>query len=174
MSDNGKNRQGKTLPEPQVEPDQPHAQPGGPPSVSAVAAAAEPMRDLECPAELPPLAKEEWNRIVGELVALGVLSKFDRGPLAIYCGAYAAWAEAMMAIQEFGMMIKSPSGYPVQSPYVAIVNRQADMMVRIAGEFGFTPAARYRSFSYSKSNSMLLEMKQEAHDDLGLRPQSDD
>jgi P27 family predicted phage terminase small subunit len=95
------------------------------------ASTAEPMSELECPAELPPLAREEWNRIVGELIALGVLSKFDRGPLAIYCGAYAMWAEAMKALEEFGTMIKSPSGYPVQSPYVAIVNRQAEVMLRI-------------------------------------------
>jgi hypothetical protein len=29
-------------------------------------------------------------------------------------------------------MIKSPSGYPVQSPYVSLVNRQAEIMMRIA------------------------------------------
>src|SRR5215212_1040534 len=32
--------------------------------------------DLLCPAELPPLAREEWHRIVSELT-LGILSKFD-------------------------------------------------------------------------------------------------
>jgi phage terminase small subunit len=41
-------------------------------------------------------------------------------------------------------MIKSPSGYPVQSPYVAIANRQTEIMIRIASEFGFTPASRSR------------------------------
>ena len=128
-------------------------------------AAPTPMRDLECPPELPPLAREEWNRIVGELIGLGVLSKFDRGPLAIYCGAFAIWVEAMEALQKFGTMIKSPTGYPVQSPYVAIVNRQAELMLRIAGEFGFTPAARSRSFSYSKSNSMLLEVNKQTKND---------
>jgi phage terminase small subunit len=29
-------------------------------------------------------------------------------------------------------------------------------MLRIATEFGFTPASRTRRFSYSKSNSMLI------------------
>src|SRR5215203_4208277 len=127
------------------------------PATAATAPEAAQLHDLECPAELPPLAREEWNRIVGELIALGVLSRFDRGPLAIYCAAYAAWAEAIEAMQTFGMMIKSPSGYPVQSPYVAIANRQAEVMLRIAGEFGFTPASRSRNFSYAKSRSMLLE-----------------
>jgi P27 family predicted phage terminase small subunit len=109
----------------------------------------------------------EWNRIVGELIALGVLSKFDRGPLAIYCGAYAMWAEAMQAIEQFGSMIKSPNGFPVQSPYVAIVNRQAEVMLRIAGEFGFTPASRSRNFTFTKSNSMLLEARNEPPDEFG-------
>ena len=50
----------------------------------------------------------------------------------------------MEAIQKFGPMVKSPSGYPIQSPYVAIANRQAEIMMRIAAEFGFTPASRSR------------------------------
>ena len=124
-----------------------------------------PASSLECPAELPPIARQEWDRIVGELIVRGVLSKFDRGPLAIYCGAYAMWVDAMEGIQQYGTMMKSPNGFPVQSPYVAIVNRQAEIMMRIAGEFGFTPAARSRSFSYSKSESMLLEASTEAKDD---------
>jgi P27 family predicted phage terminase small subunit len=127
---------------------------------------AEPMLLLEYPPELPPLAREEWNRIVGELTALGVLSKFDRGALAVYCGAYALWAEAMEAVQKFGSMIKSPNGYPVQSPYLATLNRQADTMMRIACEFGFTPAARSRNFSYTKANSMLLEYEEESEIEL--------
>jgi P27 family predicted phage terminase small subunit len=101
---------------------------------------------------------------VDELIALGVLSKFDRGPLAIYCGAYAMWAEAMQGLQEFGTMIKSPNGYPVQSPYVAIVNRQSEVMLRIAGEFGFTPAARSRHLPYSKHLAMLLDTTNEPTD----------
>jgi P27 family predicted phage terminase small subunit len=117
--------------------------------------------ELECPTELPPRAREEGNRIVGELTALGVLSKFDRGPLAVYCTAYAAWMEAMQAVNEYGMMIKSPSGYPVQSPYVAIANHQADVMLRLAGEFGFTPASRNRIFTFSKRKSMLLDVTKE-------------
>ena len=54
------------------------------------------------------------------------------------------WAEATEAVQKYGTMVKSPSGYPVQSPYVSIANRQAEIMMRIASEFGFTPASRSR------------------------------
>jgi P27 family predicted phage terminase small subunit len=125
-----------------------------------------PTRILECPPELGPIARQEWDRIVGELTSRGVLSSFDRGPLAAYCNAFALWLEATEAVQKYGAMIKSPNGYPTQSPYLSTVNRQAEIMLRIASEFGFTPASRSRIFSYSKSNSLLLDAEKESDDGL--------
>src|SRR5687767_7214789 len=98
----------------------------------------------ECPVELGPVARREWSRLAVELSALRILTNLDRAALAAYCGAYAMWAEATEAIQKYGTMVKSPTGYPVQSPYVSIANRQAEIMMRIASEFGFTPASRSR------------------------------
>ncbi|QQO15200.1 phage terminase small subunit P27 family [Bradyrhizobium diazoefficiens] len=98
----------------------------------------------ECPLELNLVARREWARLTGELSKLGLITHLDRGALATYCGAYAMWAEAMEQIQKFGTMVKSPTGYPIQSPYLAIANRQAEIMMRIASEFGFTPASRSR------------------------------
>src|ERR1044072_4138156 len=98
----------------------------------------------EAPAELSPAARAEWDRLAAELSALGMLTNLDRAALAAYCGAYALWAEATEAIQKYGAMIKSPQGFPSQSPYLAIANRQAEIMMRIASEFGFTPASRSR------------------------------
>jgi P27 family predicted phage terminase small subunit len=82
------------------------------------------------------------------------------------CNAYALWIEAIEAVQKYGAMIKSPNGYPTQSPYLATVNRQAEIMMRIASEFGFTPASRSRIFSYSQNKSMLLENVDESDDGL--------
>lgn len=98
----------------------------------------------ECPLELGSVARREWDRLSKELAALGLLTNLDRSALAAYCGAYALWAEATEAIQKYGTMVKSPSGYPIQSPYVSIANRQVEIMMRIASEFGFTPASRSR------------------------------
>ena len=92
----------------------------------------------ECPLELGPTAQREWNRLVGELGPLRILTHLDRGALASYCGAYALWVEATEAIQKYGVMIKAPSGFPVQSPYLSIANRQTEIVMRIASEFGFT------------------------------------
>jgi P27 family predicted phage terminase small subunit len=118
----------------------------------------------ECPAELGPVARREWERLVGELAALRLLTNLDRGALASYCGAYALWAEAMEAIQKYGTMVKSPSGYPIQSPYVAIANRQAELMMRIASEFGFTPASRGRISTPSNHESTLFDLMEPRSD----------
>jgi len=70
---------------------------------------------------------------------------------------YALWAEAMEAIQKYGTMIKSPSGYPTQSPYFAVENRQAEILMRIASEFGFTPASRGRISTPSPSELRICD-----------------
>jgi P27 family predicted phage terminase small subunit len=111
----------------------------------------------ECPAELGPVAKREWDRLACELGKLRIITHLDRGALASYCGAYALWAEAMEQIQKYGSMVKSPSGYPQQSPYLAIANRQAEIMMRIASEFGFTPASRSRISSPSPAEPTLFD-----------------
>jgi P27 family predicted phage terminase small subunit len=112
----------------------------------------------DCPAALGPVAREEWNRLASELSKLKLLTNLDRAALAAYCGAYALWAESTEAIQKYGTMVKSPSGYPIQSPYVSIANRQAEIMMRIASEFGFTPASRSRISTPSKNEKDLFDL----------------
>jgi len=117
-----------------------------------------------CPSELSPAAQREWHRLVTELGALRLLTNLDRAALAAYCGAYALWAEAQEAIQKYGTMVKSPSGFPMQSPYIAVANRQAEIMMRIASEFGFTPASRSRITTPSNSEPTLFDVLERSGD----------
>jgi P27 family predicted phage terminase small subunit len=97
---------------------------------------------------LPPClgdeARKEWQRLSKELAELGLLTGLDRGLLAAYCQAHALWVEAVSSIERYGTMIKSPNGYPMQSPCVAVANKQVDIMVRIAAELCMTPSSRTR------------------------------
>ena len=86
-----------------------------------------------------------------------MLTNLDRAALAAYCGAYALWAEATEAIQKYGVMIKSPQGFPIQSPYLAVANRQSEIMMRIASEFGLTPASRSRIATPAESGPSLFD-----------------
>jgi len=64
----------------------------------------------------------------------------------------ALWAEATEAIQKYGAMVKSRT-----APYVSITNRQAEIMMRIASEFGFTPASRSRIATRPDSQPNLFD-----------------
>jgi P27 family predicted phage terminase small subunit len=97
------------------------------------------------------------DRLASELGKLKILTALDRAALAVYCGAYALWAEATEAIQKYGTMVKSPHGYPIQSPYVSIANRQAEIMMWIASEFDFTPASRSRISTPIKNEPNLFD-----------------
>ena len=82
-----------------------------------------------CPACLGDEARKEWQRLAKELAELGLLTGLDRGLLAAYCQAHALWVEAVSSIERYGTMVKSPNGYPMQSPYVAVANKQVEIMV---------------------------------------------
>lgn len=107
----------------------------------------EPRPVVEIPKRPPELSKDaaaEWKRISKELHELGMLTKIDRAALAAYCQAWARWIEAQKALQQFGTVVRSPSGYPMQSPYLAIANEAFRQMLALLTEFGMTPAARSR------------------------------
>jgi P27 family predicted phage terminase small subunit len=97
-----------------------------------------------CPPELSPAAKVEWERIAPELAMLGLLARIDRSALALYCESYSRWIEAISAIQQYGAVVKSPSGYPIQSPYVGIANKAGEQVRLMLSEFGMTPSSRTR------------------------------
>src|SRR5258705_6840887 len=65
----------------------------------------------ECPPELGPVARAEWDRLVDELAVLRMLTNLDRAALAAHCGAYALWAEPIIQLQKYRAMIKLPTGF---------------------------------------------------------------
>ena len=97
-----------------------------------------------CPPHLDGLARNEWRRLANPLYKMGVLTVADRAAFAAYCQAYSRWAEAEQKLAETPMLIKAPSGYVQQSPWLSIANRQMELMCRYMTEMGLTPASRTR------------------------------
>jgi P27 family predicted phage terminase small subunit len=97
-----------------------------------------------CPEHLAPVARKEWRRVARTLHDMGVLTTIDRAALAAYCQAYARWVEAEERLKETPSLFKTPSGYVQQSPWLAIANKQLELMGRYMTELGMTPAARSR------------------------------
>lgn len=106
---------------------------------------------LLCPAELNSVARDEWKRVVAELMPMRLLKRLDLAMLALYCNAYAGWLEATAAINEYGSVIKTPNGYPAQSPYVTLANQHAAVMLRCSAELGLSPASRIKNLGERKS-----------------------
>ena len=97
-----------------------------------------------CPGHLSDVARKEWRRLAGPLYRMGVLSVTDRGALAAYCQAWARWVEAEEKLTETPVLIRAPSGYVQQSPWLSIANKQLELMGRYMAELGLTPSARSR------------------------------
>jgi P27 family predicted phage terminase small subunit len=96
------------------------------------------------PEEVTGAALDEWHRITPLLAAMGLLSRLDRAALVGYCIAWGRWMEAEAELEKYGAVVKSPNGFPVQSPFLAIANRAMKQVKEFLVEFGMSPSARTR------------------------------
>ena len=97
-----------------------------------------------CPDHLDEGAKKEWKRLVPVLRRMKVLTEADWMALANLCQTWSTLVKAQEKLTEMGILYKSPSGYVMQSPLLAIVNQCVDTITKLSREFGLTPAARSR------------------------------
>jgi len=97
-----------------------------------------------CPSHLSEVARKEWRRLATPLHEAGILTLADRAALAAFCQAWARWVEAEEKLKETPMLIRTPSGYAQQSPWLSIANKQLELMGRYMSELGLTPVARER------------------------------
>lgn len=109
------------------------------------AAILEPLRTLpEPPETLPEGAVEVWKRVVEELDARG-LKETDLEAVTML--AHAAWthSETRKQIAKTGVLVKDArSGRPIVNPLLKVARDEANTYLRLANEFGLTPAARLR------------------------------
>jgi phage terminase, small subunit, putative, P27 family len=104
-----------------------------------------PSGDLvEPPEYMTEGAKSAW-RYALECSPPHLLKRLDMSILETWANAADLYRKAQAGITKTGILIKAPnSGVPMQSPYLAIANKQAQIMTKAATEMGFTPASRSR------------------------------
>lgn len=100
--------------------------------------------DLDPPDFLSVDAQKEWRRIAPRLVRGGLLSEVDRAALMVYAIAFGDVAEAERAIRLQGKLVKSPNGYPIHNPNLAISRSNRELLAKMCPEFGMTPSSRAR------------------------------
>lgn len=108
---------------------------------------AEPVAPPEIPKPpryLSKPARREWKRAGALLKDAGLLSNLDQVAFGRFCQLVGRLAEAEEGLAAHGMLVKSPNGYPMQSPYLSIINTTSKQLVALCAEFGMTPSARSR------------------------------
>ena len=111
---------------------------------SAASRAAPAAKVPSCPPCLGEEARKEWQRLSKELSGSGCSPGSIATCSRLTAKRMRSGSRRSPRSQRYGTMVKSPNGYPMQSPYVAVANKQVEIMVRIAAEFGMTPSSRTR------------------------------
>lgn len=96
------------------------------------------------PPHLCAVALAKWRELAQPGCWGLVTTTADREALTMYVELHARAVEAAAALAEHGTIIASPNGYPMPSPWVAILNACKRDMLKIAVEFGGTPSSRTR------------------------------
>lgn len=110
---------------------------------------AEPQPDavdetLKPPAWLSGEARAVWDAEFPKLVRNGIITEIDVGAFAKYCQAFGRYLDAESMVAKQGEVLISPSGFPIQNPYLAVSNKAAEQMHKAETEFGMTPSSRSR------------------------------
>lgn len=130
------------------------------PALKLLPGAREPQKDRRIrkgapvrPAELTGEAAAEWDRLVPDLDAAGLLAVADRGILTAYCLAWADMLAARVEISRVGRWVmvaqqtsrgESLGVKPVEHPACKLLADASRRVEKFGAALGLTPAARSR------------------------------
>ena len=98
-----------------------------------------PRGEPPMPTWLDAEGRAEWRRLCDSLALLGLLCTTDRGCLAILCDL---WSESVRLTKRLRRMPVAESGGVRAGRIASQLRTSMQMYVKIAREFGLTPAAR--------------------------------
>ena len=98
----------------------------------------------DCPAELVGDARDEWIRMLSIMGNQGIITSGDVAPFVLYCQAYGEYIQAQRAVNDIDCLIVETSATTKPHPMLAIRDKAAMMLLKVAIEFGLTPSSRSR------------------------------
>ena len=90
------------------------------------------------------VAAGEWTRVAPLLRAARQITDADRASLLALCLEWSRYILATGKLATDGMLIETPNGYPMPSPYVGIARSALTACGRLWAELGMTPSSRSR------------------------------
>lgn len=101
------------------------------------------LSDLDPPAHLSPPQKVIWKRAIGNAPP-GLLRRLDWEIFEQWVVHAERFKDAAKRVSESGSIVKSKDGAWYQNPFLSVMNKQSQLMMRAAAELGFTPSSRSR------------------------------
>jgi P27 family predicted phage terminase small subunit len=104
-----------------------------------------PGGDLHSPPDwLNEPQKDIWREAV-ENAPPGMLKRLDESVFQTWVVAKSLHQEATTWVNKWGSVIRvGENNTPTQSPWLNVINKQAQIMMRAAAELGFSPSSRSR------------------------------
>jgi P27 family predicted phage terminase small subunit len=89
-------------------------------------------------------ASAEWRRLAPLLRQARAVTDADRAALLALCLEWDRYLEATQKIRVHGLVVKTPSGYPMPNPFIAIATKALAGCTKLWPELGLTPSSRTR------------------------------
>lgn len=96
------------------------------------------------PDHLPAGMKGEWRALIADLQARKLWDPVMTSAVEAYVTALWMIAECRKAIAADGAFVTTKNAQPKPHPAAGMLSKHLEIAARLAGEFGFTPAARSR------------------------------
>jgi P27 family predicted phage terminase small subunit len=97
------------------------------------------------PKNLDDAAKAKWAEVYPILRGRGDVDQGTLDALAAYCSAWSRWTAAEQQVSALGPVVKSPAGFAVPNPFVAIAASAQRQLRQWAAELKLTPKTRGRT-----------------------------
>ena len=95
------------------------------------------------PRGLSESQKKIWDKYIGR-IPVGLLKLVDEMLFVRWVVATDVYMRARIKVDE-GLIIKTEVNHNlIPNPYLSVMNRQADIMLKLESEMGFTPSSRSR------------------------------
>lgn len=103
-----------------------------------------PDGELEPPYKLSAEVQQVWDQTVADLEAMGIGSPADCSVLVAYCEAVVVHRIASRLLAETSILVLGSRGTLIINKALLVQREAAYQVLRLAQEFGLTPAARMR------------------------------
>jgi P27 family predicted phage terminase small subunit len=109
------------------------------------------------PKHLLPEQKKYFRYFAKLLLPAGLVTEIDGTALAMLAQTWDRYVKASEKYNSVGPVVLSPNKFPIQNPYLAVLNKAQEQYLKLEVEFGMTPSSRSRVRSNNETPEGKLD-----------------